>query len=132
MNGLLSKANVEPGSNYHVIDFHNAIKTALKTNPSIHCVHEKSHKGEQYLSEIKICFNKKLELVDCNGVKGELVSYHDDNVITNCDPNIQINYPNTLPEYLLDNVDRKPAKPIWRFPWVNLYKLLQIIKWCTL
>lgn len=130
MNGVLSKSNVQPGSYYHVNDFYNAVKTSLNTNPSIHCVREKNHKGEQYLSEIKICFNKKLELVDCTGIRSEFI--HDDNVISNCDPNIQINYPSTLPQHLLEKFDQKPVKPVWRFPWVNLYKLVQIIKWFTL
>lgn len=133
MNSLLSKSNVEPGTKYNVADFHNAIKSAIKINPSIHCVREKHHNGEQYLSEIKICFNKQLELVNCNGVLGLPAPHYDDDVITNCDPNNQINYPSTLPQYLLDNNDREPVKPVsWRFPWVNLYKLLQLIKWLTL
>lgn len=130
MNNLLSKASVEPGNKYDTIDFHNAIKSSIKTNPSIHCVREKHHSGEQYLSEIKICFNKQLELVNCDGVLG--LPQYDDGVITNCDSNLQINYPSTLPQYLLDNIDsREPVKPVWRFPWVNLYKLIQIIKWFT-
>lgn len=133
MNKLLSKSSIEPGSQHNVIDFHNAIKGAINTNPSIHCVREKHHSGEQYLSEIKICFDKKLELVNCNGVLGLPQAYYDDDVITNCDSNIPINYPSTLPQHLLNDADRAPVnKPAWRFPWVNLYKLIQLIKWLTL
>lgn len=138
MNGLFSKANIEPGSQYNVTDLHNAIEKALNVKAVLHCVREKHHPGEQYLSEIRICFNKKLELIDCTGVVGKPFGlygknmYNDDDIITNCDRNTNINYPSTLPKYLLDNVDDKPAKPVWRFPWVNLYKLIQMIKWFTL
>lgn len=133
MNGVLSKAGINPGAQYNAIDFHNAVKGTLKTNPSIHCVREKGHHGEQYLAEIKICFTKKLDLVNCDGVVGiHSSNYVDDAVITNCDPNHEINYPSTLPQHLLDKIDRVPKKPVWRFPWVNVYKLIDFIKWLTL
>lgn len=129
MNGLLAKSNILPGAMYNVTDFYNAIKQTLNINPSIHCVHE--HGGGQYLSELKICFSKQLELIDCNGVSDEYVTEHTNGVITNCNTKQEIEYPSTLPEYLL-NTDRESKKSVWRFPWVNLYKLIQMIKWFTL
>lgn len=133
MSGILTKAKVTAGAKYNVVDFHNAIKNVINTNPSIHCVREKDHKSEQYLSEIKICFNKKLELVDCNGVLYESsMTEYEDGVISNCDLSEQVQYPSTLPNYLLDRTERESTKTEWRFPWVNLYKLIQMIKWFTL
>lgn len=133
MSGLLSKSNIEPGAQYNVLDFHNAIKQILNTNPSIHCVKEAEHAADQYLSEIKVCFNKQLELIDCNSISKQfgLIEY-DDGVITNCHLNQPVQYPSTLPEYILNNIDREATQKVWRFPWVNLYKLIQIIKWFTL
>lgn len=132
MNGVLSKAKIEPGTQYNVTDFYNAVKNTLNTNPSIHCVREKQNKGDQYLSEIKICFNKQLELIDCNGIWNEFALEFNNGIITNCDLNRPINYPSTLPKYILNKSDRVSPKPVWRFPWVNLYKLIQILKWFTL
>lgn len=147
MNNILSKANIEPGSQFNVHDYYNAIKDALKVKPVLHCVREKHHAGEQYLSEIRICFNKQLELIDCTGVVGkpfkkfeyyddyDIITnngYYDDDIIANCDLNSKVNYPSTLPKYLIENNDRKPDAPVWRFPWVNLYKLVRMIKWLTL
>lgn len=135
MSNMLSKSSIEPGASYHVVDFHNAIRNTIDSNPSIHCVREKNDRGHQYLSEIKICFSKSLELVDCNGVlyESELnVKEHDNGIITNCDLTQEVQYPSTLPKYLLDKMDNDTTKTVWRFPWVNLYKLIQIIKWFTL
>lgn len=138
MSNMLSKAGIVPGAPYHVVDFHNAIKNTINTNPSIHCVREKNDRANQYLAEIKICFSKQLELVDCNGVLYEhelgvdSVIEQDDGVISNCDLTQQVQYPSTLPKYLLEKMEPESTKTVWRFPWVNLYKLIQIIKWFTL
>lgn len=130
MNGLLAKSNILPGAMYNVTDFYNAIKQTLNINPSIHCVNE--HGGGQYLSELKICFNKQLELIDCDGKSMKYITEYDNGVITNCNVTKPIQYPSTLPEYLLKNTERESQNSIWRFPWVNLYKLIQLIKWFTL
>lgn len=130
MNGVLAKSNVLPGAMYNVTDFYDAIKQTLNINPSIHCVHE--HGGGQYLSELKICFNKQLELIDCNGISDEYTTEHKNGVITNCNAKQPIQYPSTLPDYLLNDMDRESTTSVWRFPWVNLYKLIQLIKWFTL
>lgn len=142
MNGLLSKASMEPGNQYNVNEFHDAIKNALNVNPVIECVKEKQYNREQYLSEIRICFNKQLELVDCDGVVGalpelseHLYSYsypNSDNIITSCNRNQPIHYPSKLPQHIIARSKDETIKPVWRFPWVNLYKLVQIIKWFTL
>lgn len=132
MNGLLSKSNVVPGAEYGVVDFHNAVKNNLNINPSIHCVREKNHNGEQLLSEIKVCFNHNLELINCDGILGMFGTRYQDGVITNCDSSKQIQYPNEVPQHLRERMEREPNKMVWRFPWVNLYKLVQLLKWLTL
>lgn len=135
MNSLLSKANIEPGTQYNVVDIHKAVKSLLNTNPVIECVKEKQYNRDQYLSEIRICFNKQLELVDCDGVVGEEAAYsysEDDDIITSCSRDQPIHYPSTLPQHFLDGSKHETIKPVWRFPWVNFYKLVQIVKWFTL
>lgn len=133
MTALLAKTDVVPDRQYTAVEIHDAVKNVLNTNPSIHCVRKK-HTGELYLSEIRICFNKQLELVDCDGIKMNMldaVPYENSDIITNCHQS-EINYPSTVPKYLLDNTNGDSTKMTWRFPWVNLYKLIQIIKWFTL
>lgn len=131
MNGFLEKANIVPGAQYEAIDFHNAIKSLLNINPSIHCVREKEHHGEQYLSEIKICFDKKLELVNCDGVLNGDATNYNEKIITNCEPNLKINYPSELPQYLINRADPDATKSIWHFPWVNFYKLIRMLQLFT-
>lgn len=133
MTGFLSKANILPGLKYNVTEFNMAIKNTLNRNPSIHCVKERET-HDIYLAEIRICFNKKLELVNCDGVRfGREPSKNlGDTLITNCDLNALISYPSVLPNHLLKKLIPNETKSVWRFPWVNLYKLIQIVKWFTL
>lgn len=127
MTGILAKANIIPDQQYHFDDIYNGIKKILNRNPSIHCVHEKQT-GDIYLAEIRICFNKQLELVDCDGVLSQSNVFNTDT----CNHNNQtIHYPSVVPKYLLNGKDGETTKPVWKFPWINLYKLIQIIKWFT-
>lgn len=132
MSSLLSKAGILPDQNTTVIRIHKAIKAALNYNPSIHCIREK-HTGDVYLSEIRICFSKQLELTDCDGVVKSLITilYPGGSVITNCDISAQIKYPSVLPKYLISRTDESSSTN-WKFPLVNFYKLIQLIKWFTL
>lgn len=88
MAKLLAKNNIIPGNQYSPLDIQKAIKSELNKNPSIRCVTGKET-GEIYLKEIYICFNKQLELVDCEGSK------NNDNIITNCFTKL-ISYPSVV------------------------------------
>lgn len=130
MTDLLAKANIVPDQQYNIAELNAGIRSVLDHNPSIHCIHEK-HTGEIYLAEIRICFNKELELIDCDGVHFDSGFQSRNGIITNCDAVKPINYPSTVPKHLL-NDDEDKTKMVWRFPWVNMYKLVQIVKWFTL
>lgn len=134
MSSVLDKFGIKSGNNYTIIDIHHAIITVLNRNPSIHCVKEKET-NKLFLSEIRICFTKKLELIDCDGVVENRypIYYRGGNVITNCDLNRAIEYPSVVPKYLLDRTpSRSPSQSAWQFPLVNIYKLIQLIQWFTL
>lgn len=132
MTDLLSKANIEPNNQYSIAELHDGIKSTLNYNPSIHCIREK-HTGAVYLSEIRICFNKQLELIDCDGVHFEDASYSSSGIITNCNSHTPINYPSTVPQHLINVANNNDNKTtLWRFPFVNFYKLVQMVKWFTL
>lgn len=130
MTDLLAKANIQPNKQYNIVELNDAIRSVLNRNPSIHCIHEK-HTGAVYLSEIRICFSKQLELMDCDGIHFEGMRYEGD-LITNCDSKKPINYPSTVPPHLINVQDDESTNMAWRFPWVNMYKLVQMVKWFTL
>ncbi|XP_002024998.2 ribonuclease Oy [Drosophila persimilis] len=126
MSRILDASDIHPDSNNTVTAINNAIVKALGKNPSIHCLFDTKHEIS-YLSEIRICFNKSLELIDCDGVKlGDAVSikYPGGNVTTNCHISSLVHYPSLVPP-----LQRKRE---WKFPLVNVYKLLQFLMWFTL
>lgn len=126
MTSLLSKANITPGANYNATNIYMAIKNELKRDPFLHCIKEK-HSQIVYLAEIRICFNKQLELMDCDGIKSNQKTS-----FGNCRIDELVAYPSAMPGYPLNRPNSNKVKSVWTFPWVNLYKLIQIVKWFTL
>ncbi|XP_012222273.1 ribonuclease Oy isoform X2 [Linepithema humile] len=87
---VLAKANILPGETYTIDVMLTAIEEVLGKRGQITCAkHEKT--GESYVNEIRICFDKSLQLTNCDGIY---------NFPTNCDRNKQIIYPSYVPRYL--------------------------------
>lgn len=136
MSSILAQANIVPDTSFGVLHLQTEIEKILKVHPVIHCVYD-VHDQKHYLSEIRICFNKTLDLVDCDGVVGGTnehnstvtITYPGGKVITNCDLTKPIYYPSTVPPTKFNQNQRKTE---WKFPFVNFYKLIQMIKWVTL
>lgn len=129
ISNMLGASGIHPDSNNTVIAIQTALLNELGKNPSIYCLYD-NEKDVSYLSEIRICFNKTLQLTDCDGVKrGDAVSidYPGGNVNTNCHISKPVHYPSLVPPVLGKQRERE-----WKFPVVNLYKLLQLIMWFTL
>uniref|UniRef100_A0A1B6DBJ7 Uncharacterized protein n=1 Tax=Clastoptera arizonana TaxID=38151 RepID=A0A1B6DBJ7_9HEMI len=74
----------------------NAVTRVLGKNPDIQCVKD-SVSGQWFIFELRICFNKILELTDCDGIKLSNNGFWKSNMITNCPEDLPIQYPNTLP-----------------------------------
>lgn len=130
MSSILRKGGILPDQTHTLISIHKAIVGVLNKNPSIHCIHDKK-RDEVFLDEIRICFDKTLALVDCDGVVDDsevLIDYPGGKVITNCDLSKPIFYPGVVPP------SHRPElrKTEWKFPFVNFYKLFEMIKWATL
>ncbi|CAL1677943.1 unnamed protein product [Lasius platythorax] len=87
MIDVLAKANILPGQKYKVEDMLIGIQKVLNKRGQVMCAQNKKT-GESYVSEIRICFDKTLQLVDCDGI------YH---FPTNCDRSKQIIYPSNVP-----------------------------------
>ncbi|XP_068142957.1 ribonuclease T2 [Drosophila tropicalis] len=130
MSRILDLSDIHPDSNNTVVAINNAIVKVLHKQPSIHCLFDGKHEIS-YLSEIRICFNKSLELIDCDGVKmgdARPIHYPSGSVITNCHIGSPVHYPSLLPPLLRKENNSKT----WKFPLVNVYKLLQFLMWFTL
>ena len=127
MGSILDNAGIHPDSNNTVVAIQSALLNGLGKNPSIHCLYD-DKSDVSYLSEIRICFDKQLELIDCDGVnnRGDVVQYPGGTLTTNCHIAKPVHYPSLVPP-----VERKADKK-WEFPVVNVYKLLQFMMWSTL
>ncbi|CAH1100302.1 unnamed protein product [Psylliodes chrysocephalus] len=93
---MLTQSKITPGQNgYHVEQIANAVKAVTKHNPMIECVFD-SHTRESMISEIRICFDKSLEVIDCVQSHG-INNNNSTNVITNCSLKKPIMYLDTVP-----------------------------------
>ncbi|XP_059055485.1 ribonuclease Oy [Achroia grisella] len=114
MLDILTAANIVPTEEkeYPITDINNAVVEKLGVRPRIEC---NKVDGKNQIFEIRICFNKTLDLADCDGTK-----YYDEfnTVLTNCDPSRDIYYPHNV------------AEP--KHLYVQLYKLTSWIQWLTL
>ncbi|XP_043462281.1 ribonuclease Oy-like [Leptopilina heterotoma] len=80
-NILMSK-NIIKGKSYSYKAIQAALTSGLKVTPQVMCHKDKSGK-KQFLHEVRICIDKKLQLIDCHGHVSE----------TNCNLAIDIEYP---------------------------------------
>lgn len=106
MHKILSTAKIQPGRYFDAVEIHNAIRNQLNVDAVIFCLKDEQ-KGEQYLFEIRLCFNKKLELKDCTRRPNS------DGVLTNCNSKKKIQYASKLPDYLVG--DSEEDSTAWRF-----------------
>lgn len=126
LSDALSNANIVPGTKYNVLDIHRAVKNALNANPTIQCVREKGRGGDQYLHEIRICFSKALELIDCDGVGKGFTAPNGDHLTTNCNFDHLVNYPSALPQHFQDRADHQTT-PTWRKYFICITVILVAI-----
>ncbi|XP_072754756.1 ribonuclease Oy-like [Anoplolepis gracilipes] len=88
MIDVLAKANILPGNSYTVDNMLTGIEKVLDKRGQIMCVKDKKT-GDSYVSEIRICFDKELQLTDCDGIY---------EFPTNCDISQEIIYPSYVPQ----------------------------------
>lgn len=65
MKNILAKANIIPGQTYNKTEILNAIEQQLNKRGILIC-QENKQTGKSYIFEIRICFDKTLELINCN------------------------------------------------------------------
>ncbi|XP_060853767.1 uncharacterized protein LOC132931782 isoform X2 [Rhopalosiphum padi] len=98
MRDILGKSNIKINSTLNVADYWKAVKSVLNTNAWIDCVTKHDTK-EQMLAEIRICFDKTLKQIDCDGImKPRRGSTKKSHLLTNCDMKKPILYLDYVPE----------------------------------
>nr|CAD7200575.1 unnamed protein product [Timema douglasi] len=117
MADLLSRGGVMPNQQGHNATYvWETARKQLNADPVIHCVIDTS--GQAYFSEIRICFNKSLSLVDCDGISGG--KGH-----TNCPVNRPSFYPGIVPPGL--------STTPFRAPWLlDVLRTIHLVQWITL
>ncbi|XP_033225460.1 ribonuclease Oy-like [Belonocnema kinseyi] len=82
MKNVLAQANITPGRNYPVQKILDGVKNVLGKNAQVTC-DKHPETQDQTIMEIRICFDKKLNLTDCDGILA---------FPTNCDRKIDVTY----------------------------------------
>lgn len=126
MTDTLADAGIKPSDDkqYSVADINRAIKLKIGAHPMIAC--HKETTGKHFLSEIRICFTKSLQLTNCDGIveKGFYKEIFDDEpIITNCGTEKGVIYPEHPA-----TVTQEPQGD----KYVQLYYLITWIQWLTL
>lgn len=140
MANILSQANITPSlTGYTVQNIFDSVKKVLNATPTIQCDVDQSK--QTLISEIRICFNKSLDLIDCTGADG----VSDDTPLTDCALKKPVMYLDKVPSENTTKLLSTPPK-IKKFevvllpyyenvpedaPLVNFYKLLKFLMWFT-
>ncbi|XP_066598184.1 ribonuclease Oy [Prorops nasuta] len=88
MKHVLAKASIVPGQNYTIQSLLEGVQKILGKKPEILCVVSKDKKIS-YIFEIRICLDKKFQLVDCDNIT---------QFPTNCKLSTSLLYPTNTPE----------------------------------
>jgi ribonuclease T2 len=138
---LLMSSDIKPGidATYKLEDIHAALKTSLDTSFAIICEKDRKTKRE-YLFEIRICFDKELNLHSCDGIVTEDGEFPDpdpqDEIITNCKKDQEIAYPSSAwlfeRQWFKKNEHQQYVDKTWMRHVVNAYKTVRLLQWVTL
>ncbi|XP_053673173.1 ribonuclease Oy [Anopheles nili] len=95
-----ASGGIQPGYNYSLSTLNKALYDYYGKHSAIECYFDrKTH--SQLLNEVRICFDKQLQLADCDGIVGfervSLPNMRVGTVISNCNAAKSIFYPATVP-----------------------------------
>ncbi|XP_053612492.1 ribonuclease T2 [Plodia interpunctella] len=111
---ILKDAGITPSDSkqYRIEDIYEAVVKNVSARPAIECDREQ---GANFIVEVRLCFSKTLQIVDCDGIA--FLDVDQGSILTNCNPTIGI--------YYLENAVPKSL-------YVQFYKLLSWLQWFTL
>jgi len=140
ITNILMPTFIKPGidSSYSLEDIHTALKATLDDNFAIICEKDRKTKRE-YLFEIRICFDKDLQLHSCDGIVLEENGGDpdpDDEIISNCNKDLEIYYPSSATimqrKFFEQAKEQQYMKQSWMRHVVNAYKAVRLLQWVTL
>ncbi|RZB39927.1 Ribonuclease T2 domain containing protein [Asbolus verrucosus] len=139
---ILTKNEIVPNQQgYNISDIYNAIKTTINKNPTVECVVDGKSK-QSLISEIHICFNKSLDLIDCNITKQQ-----EGDILSNCNGKDNVMYFATIPNNTLFTRSKNHAdfggsvdatveeclqNDFYEKNLLKLYSLVKFLIWFTL
>ncbi|KAJ8913605.1 hypothetical protein NQ315_013427 [Exocentrus adspersus] len=133
LSDILTQSKVIPGTEGYTIDqIYNAVKLSTQSTPIIQCTVDRKTK-ESMISEIQICFNKSLEVVDCD-------QFQTDNenklgILTDCSLKKPVMYFAEIPNgvsYEMDYVDSAFKQHLdEHIYYLSIYRLLRFLIWYT-
>lgn len=134
---LLESTYIKPGIDiaYKLEEIHTALNHSIGNNFAIVCERDK---GQQYLFEIRICFDKNLAIHSCDGIVMEDFFDYDfhDEIITNCHKDKDIYYPSRAwilqKQWLAKVKEEQHQSDSFLYHWINIYKLIRLLQWVTL
>ncbi len=134
---LLQSTYIKPGSEVYKLDeIHTALNLSIGNNFAIVC--ERDHKTkQQYLFEIRICFDKELKIHSCDGIVMEnFYDYDNDEIITNCRKDQEILYPSKAwilqKQWFAKVKEQQAQNDNFLYHLKNIYKLVRLLQWVTL
>lgn len=140
MSTLLSKNQIVPNpQGYKINEIYNVVKNAMGKNPIIQCVVDENK--QSLISEIQICFNKNLDLIDCN-VTAPLNASQ---ILTDCSLKKDVVYLDKVPnnstnELEIDeffgehepSIDRCIENYYLEHQLLKVYRVIKFLMWFTL
>lgn len=134
LNEILSNSKISPGTEgYTVESIYDAIKSYTNVDPMIQCITD-PHTKETLISEIRICFNKTLDLIDCD--PSRLWNRRSAKILTNCSLKKPVMYFAEVPtkhvSYEMDYVDEYFKKQFEeQMYYMRMYRFLKFLIWFT-
>lgn len=137
---LLKDTYIQPGvdRSYKLEEIHEILMRSIDNNFAIVCKIDRKTK-RQYIFEIRICFDKELNLHSCDGIVMADIYEQDptpsDNIITNCKKDMDIVYPSQawlMQKRWAKQIEERRYKDSWVKHVVNSYKLVRLLQWATI
>lgn len=137
---LLKGTYIQPGidRSYKLEEIHETLAGFIDNNFAIVCKTDRKNK-RQYLFEIRICFDKDLNLHSCDGIVMADLYEQDpspsDKIITNCKKDTEIVYPSQawlMQKRWAKQLEERRYKDSWVKHVVNSYKLVRLLQWATI
>lgn len=142
---ILSKNKIVPNDQgYDIQDIYNTIKNEIGKNPMVSCVVDGKSK-QSLIDEVRICFNKSLDLIDCDVAKSVFSGLSVGDILTNCSLKKRIMYLGTVPtppsptttEEKFDDYDEEYIQKClenykFRDLLLKIYGVVKFLIWFTL